>query len=285
MRAERFGEREFADRRRDALRHVLRGLPRRGRARAGGYPGMLPFPAIANPDFLAIASDEFIADTIRHGPARAAHAGLGRKDGGLRPRGDRGRRRRTCGRWAASRAEPDAKPARWVQGRRGGRAAGCSPATAPAATGRRARAAKARRSNNAVLLDARHRHLSASRPSAAAGAAPSMAGFLDAVAGPSGPRRRRTSSRSCLSSRTSGRRRHMRHASIPRREFFGRRPRAGFGGLRGVDASTPGGSTGRHNPLAAYPGPRLGDASTATCGSTTPRSPSPARRTTRTTAS
>jgi cytochrome c oxidase cbb3-type subunit 3 len=49
------------------------------------YPGMTAFPAIGNPDFLAIASDAFISDTVRHGRPGRRMPAWGDKDGGLRP--------------------------------------------------------------------------------------------------------------------------------------------------------------------------------------------------------
>lgn len=49
------------------------------------YPGMTAFPAIGNPDFLAIASSEFIAATVRHGRPGRRMPAWGDTDGGLRP--------------------------------------------------------------------------------------------------------------------------------------------------------------------------------------------------------
>jgi cytochrome c oxidase cbb3-type subunit 3 len=49
------------------------------------YPGMTAFPAIGNPDFLAVASDRFIAETVRHGRPGRRMPAWGDKDGGLRP--------------------------------------------------------------------------------------------------------------------------------------------------------------------------------------------------------
>jgi cbb3-type cytochrome c oxidase subunit III len=49
------------------------------------YPGMTAFPAIGNPDFLAIASDRFIAETVRHGRPGRRMPAWGDKEGGLRP--------------------------------------------------------------------------------------------------------------------------------------------------------------------------------------------------------
>jgi len=84
IRAERFGEREFAT---DgatlygtfcAACHGPKGEGMR-------YPGMPPFPAIGNPDFLALASDAFIAETVRRGRPGRRMPAWGEKEGGLRP--------------------------------------------------------------------------------------------------------------------------------------------------------------------------------------------------------
>ncbi len=84
IRAERFAEREFAT---DgatlygtfcAACHGPQGEGMR-------YPGISAFPAIGNPDFLAIASDRFIAATVTHGRAGRRMPAWGEKEGGLRP--------------------------------------------------------------------------------------------------------------------------------------------------------------------------------------------------------
>jgi mono/diheme cytochrome c family protein len=84
IRAERFGEREFAT---DgatlygtfcASCHGPNGEGMR-------YPGMAAFPAIGNPDFLAVASDRFVAATIQHGRPGRRMPAWGEKEGGLRP--------------------------------------------------------------------------------------------------------------------------------------------------------------------------------------------------------
>lgn len=49
------------------------------------YPGASPFPAIGNPDFLAVASDEFLAENIRRGRPGRRMPAWGEKAGGLRP--------------------------------------------------------------------------------------------------------------------------------------------------------------------------------------------------------
>jgi mono/diheme cytochrome c family protein len=84
IRAERFGEREFAT---DgatlygtfcAACHGARGEGMR-------YAGMAPFPAVANPDFLVLASDAFIAETVKRGRPGRRMPAWGEKEGGLRP--------------------------------------------------------------------------------------------------------------------------------------------------------------------------------------------------------
>ena len=84
IRAERFGEREFAT---DgatlfgtfcAACHGPHGEGMR-------YPGMSAFPAIGNPDFLAVASDRFLHATVQHGRPGRRMPAWGEKDGGLRP--------------------------------------------------------------------------------------------------------------------------------------------------------------------------------------------------------
>ena len=82
LRVERFGAREFAS---DgatlygtfcAACHGQRGEGRH-------FPGMAVFPAVANPDFLALAADEFIASTIRHGRPGRRMPAWARAEGGL----------------------------------------------------------------------------------------------------------------------------------------------------------------------------------------------------------
>ncbi len=84
LRAERLGEREFgAD---GATLYGTFCAACHGAAGEGRrYPGAPPFPAIGNPDFLAAASDQFIADTIRRGRPGRRMPAWGEKEGGLRP--------------------------------------------------------------------------------------------------------------------------------------------------------------------------------------------------------
>jgi mono/diheme cytochrome c family protein len=82
VRAVKFGEREFAG---DgatlfgAFCAGCHGIDGKGRR----LPGHVSFPAIANPDFLALVSDDFLTDTVKKGrPGRRMPTWL--KDGGLR---------------------------------------------------------------------------------------------------------------------------------------------------------------------------------------------------------
>lgn len=115
IRAERFGEREFAT---DgatlygtfcAACHGPQGQGMR-------YAGMPPFPAIGNPDFLALASDDFIAATVRAGRPGRRMPAWGEQEGGLRP-GEIvevvSHVRRLSGGVAPV---ADRKPRRWVRG-------------------------------------------------------------------------------------------------------------------------------------------------------------------------
>lgn len=83
IRVERFGEREFAT---DgatlfgtfcAACHGPQGEGLR-------YPDSTPFPAVGNADFLAVASDELIVDTIRQGRPGRRMPAWGEAEGGLR---------------------------------------------------------------------------------------------------------------------------------------------------------------------------------------------------------
>lgn len=83
IRAERFGAREFST---DgatvygtfcAACHGPNGEGMR-------YPGMSTFPAIGNPDFLRLASDEFLTETVRRGRPGRRMPTWGEKEGGLR---------------------------------------------------------------------------------------------------------------------------------------------------------------------------------------------------------
>jgi cytochrome c oxidase cbb3-type subunit 3 len=80
------------------------------------YPGMAAFPAIGNPDFLAVASDAFITQTIHHGRPGRRMPAWGEKEGGLRPEEIKSvvAHLRELGGNVAQ--EPDTKPSRWAKG-------------------------------------------------------------------------------------------------------------------------------------------------------------------------
>jgi len=84
IRAERFGEREFAT---DGatLYGTFCAACHGGRGEGMRYPGLVAFPAIGNPDFLAVASDRFLRATIQHGRPGRRMPAWGETEGGLRP--------------------------------------------------------------------------------------------------------------------------------------------------------------------------------------------------------
>jgi cbb3-type cytochrome c oxidase subunit III len=114
IRAERFGVREFAT---DgatlygtycAACHGTKGEGMR-------YPGLAPFPAIANPDFLRLVSDDFLREQIKRGRPGRRMPAWGELEGGLR--------NEEIVRVASHVRdlgdvpfEGDSKPRRWIQG-------------------------------------------------------------------------------------------------------------------------------------------------------------------------
>ncbi len=79
------------------------------------YPGMTAFPAIGNPDFLAIASDRFLTETVRHGRPGRRMPAWGDAAGGLRAEEVAA----VVAHVRSFRDEPapsDAEPLRWVLG-------------------------------------------------------------------------------------------------------------------------------------------------------------------------
>jgi cbb3-type cytochrome c oxidase subunit III len=115
IRAERFDEREFAT---DgatlygtycAACHGLRGEGMR-------FPGVPAFPAIANPDFLGIASDEFLRLTVRKGRPGRRMPAWGEKEGGLRPEEIDAVVAHVRKIGGGVPARPDPRPHRWAKG-------------------------------------------------------------------------------------------------------------------------------------------------------------------------
>lgn len=153
IRAERLGEREFAT---DgatlfgtfcAACHGPSGEGRR-------YPGMAPFPAIGNRDFLAVATDHFLKETISRGRPGRRMVPWGTTEGGLRSEEIEqviSHLRRLGGGPEPTAIAPSAR--RWVEAspERGGdlyvrHCAGCH--------GQRGEGTEAPALNNAVLLSA-----------------------------------------------------------------------------------------------------------------------------------
>jgi mono/diheme cytochrome c family protein len=114
LRALRFGEREFAADGATIFGAFCSGCHgSRGQGRRSA--GMAGFPANAHPDFLAIASDEFLLHTVIKGRPGRRMPPWGEKEGGLRPEEIRqvvAYLRRLGG----VAYQPDGRPPRWVKG-------------------------------------------------------------------------------------------------------------------------------------------------------------------------
>lgn len=114
LRATRLGVREFAGDGATIFGAFCAGChgPRGQGRRSPGMPG---FPSNTNPDFLALASDEFLAGTVRRGRPGRRMPAWGEKEGGLRPEEIREAVAylRELGGVAAT---PETRPRRWVKG-------------------------------------------------------------------------------------------------------------------------------------------------------------------------
>jgi mono/diheme cytochrome c family protein len=80
------------------------------------YPGMPAFPAIANPDFLRIASDEFLRTTIHRGRPGRRMPAWGEKSGGLGPTEIDALVAHVRALGGGVTQETDSRPARWIHG-------------------------------------------------------------------------------------------------------------------------------------------------------------------------
>ncbi|HXG52716.1 MAG TPA: c-type cytochrome [candidate division Zixibacteria bacterium] len=114
IRAERFGSREFAT---DgatlygtfcAACHGPRGEGMR-------YPGFAAFPAIANADFLRVASDDFLREQIKRGRPGRRMPAWGEQEGGLREE-EIGRLVAYVRGLGDVAYEGDGRPRRWIRG-------------------------------------------------------------------------------------------------------------------------------------------------------------------------
>jgi cytochrome c oxidase cbb3-type subunit 3 len=80
------------------------------------YPGMAAFPAIGNPDFLAVASDRFLTETVTHGRPGRRMPAWGEGEGGLRPAEIQSVVAHVRAFANGTPAPVDAEPSRWVEG-------------------------------------------------------------------------------------------------------------------------------------------------------------------------
>lgn len=112
-RAEKLGERDFATDGATIYGAFCAACHGQG-GQGMRYPGLAPFPAISNPDFLEIAPDELIVETVRRGRPGRRMPGWGEAEGGLRPAEIDAVVRHVRSLGPAYR--PDGKPRRWVKG-------------------------------------------------------------------------------------------------------------------------------------------------------------------------
>jgi cbb3-type cytochrome c oxidase subunit III len=114
IRAERFDEREFATD--GATLYGSFCAACHGPAGEGmRYAGMVAFPAIANPDFLERASDEFLREAVRRGRPGRRMPAWGELEGGLRPHEIDAVVAFLRQLGGVPAPAPDARPRRWVE--------------------------------------------------------------------------------------------------------------------------------------------------------------------------
>jgi cytochrome c oxidase cbb3-type subunit 3 len=80
------------------------------------YPGLVAFPAIGNPDFLAVASDRFLLATVQHGRPGRRMPAWGEAEGGLRPDEMDAVVKHVRSFGAGIAAPQESEPRRWVAG-------------------------------------------------------------------------------------------------------------------------------------------------------------------------
>jgi mono/diheme cytochrome c family protein len=114
IRAERFGTREFAT---DGatLYGTLCAACHGPRGEGMRYPGLAPFPAVGNPDFLRLISDRFLAEQIKRGRPGRRMPAWGEFEGGLRDE-EITRLVAYIRELGNVRFEGDSKPHRWIEG-------------------------------------------------------------------------------------------------------------------------------------------------------------------------
>ena len=114
LRIEKLGEREFASNGAGVFSaictgcHGLQGQGKRA-------PGRQTFPAIASPDFLQLATNKFILETVTLGRPGRKMPAWGKKDGGLQPI-EIGKAVDYLRQLAGVETRQDLKPPRWVSG-------------------------------------------------------------------------------------------------------------------------------------------------------------------------
>jgi mono/diheme cytochrome c family protein len=114
LRVEKFGEREFASDGASIFKAICTGCHGdRGQGKLA--PGQQTFPAISNPDFLGLASDGFVLQTVTQGRPGRKMPAWGKKEGGLRP-AEISEAAAYLRRIGKTEVQPDPKPPRWVSG-------------------------------------------------------------------------------------------------------------------------------------------------------------------------